>query len=159
MTSFSHWHFQFLSLTTFETGSQPCRCCWIHGSFCIANYISETIRTASEFRIVKQLLRYPLATFSWQKVSVSRRGGAKGACPPFWAWPPLPPPPSSVSRTLVTKRRAIMRCSSTGYHARFNNSNLLLLQLRNYLTLYASIIKDNRAKLLKDGYCSTVAYC
>jgi len=47
---------------------------------------------------------------------------------------------------------------STDYLARFNNSNLLQLQLRNYITL-CELIRDNRAKLLNDRYCSSVAYC
>ena len=59
---------------------------------------------------------------------------------------------------VITKRRAIMRCSSVNDLARFNNSNLLQLQLRNYLTL-CELIRDNRAKLLEDGYCSSVACC
>jgi len=47
---------------------------------------------------------------------------------------------------------------STDYLARFNNSDLLQLQLRNYLTL-CKLIRDNMVKLLKDRYCSSVAYC
>ena len=93
---------------------------------------------------------------SWTLIIIIR-GGTKrgqGAMLPVLG---LPPPPAQFpGQWVITKRRAIMICSSTDYLARFNNSNLLQLQLRNYLTL-CELIRENRAKLLKDRYCSSVA--
>jgi len=90
------------------------------------------------------------------------RGGAKGgnwegAMAPVLGFPLLCPQSSfrdsGSSRNVELLRDAALLIISLDSI----NSNLLQLQLRNYPTL-CELIRDNRAKLLKDGYCSTVAY-